>query len=244
MYKENPKTKNSGILACIPQKGECPLNCSDCFYNSHRSYLQPLEDNTPNMPSLKQSIGRVIRVNDGLDSNIQQDLVIEATKMYQFKFYNTSIPTDLEKFDAPVVLTINPGKMTNVDFYKLDPIPRNLMFVRIRTNTWNIFDVVYPAVNYYTEREVPVVLTFMAYFDTSDKIPEHHRENYIFRKRTLNSYYAITTKAWREVMQEFEDNIYVDSCGKIEGEKGNTKCRFCGNCLKHYFACSEKMRDN
>ena len=35
-YVENPKTKGSGILCCIPQKGRCPNNCSDCFFQSGR----------------------------------------------------------------------------------------------------------------------------------------------------------------------------------------------------------------
>ena len=42
-YIENPKTKGSGIIACIPQKGLCPNKCEDCFFQSGRSYLEPLE---------------------------------------------------------------------------------------------------------------------------------------------------------------------------------------------------------
>ncbi len=36
-YKENPKTKGSGIICAIPQKGICPSKCPDCFFQSVRS---------------------------------------------------------------------------------------------------------------------------------------------------------------------------------------------------------------
>ena len=115
------------------------------------------------------------------------------------------------------------------------------MFVRIRTNTWNLESVVKPATEFYTNQQVPVVLTFMAYYDEKS-IPETHKEEYMFRKRTLNSYSAITTKAWEEIMANFKYNIYVYSCGKIEGEKGKTSCERCGNCLREYFATEERIR--
>ena len=217
------------------------MMCADCFFQSGRSFLEPLDKNLPNMPSLQKSIGRVIRVNDGNDSNIQRDLVMKSTRKYQFKFYNTSIPHDLWRFDAPVVFTINPGLKTDTSWYKTAPT-KNLMFVRIRTNMWNLNTVVFPAVDFYTDKEVPVVLTFMAYYDTADKIPQNYKEHYVFRKRTLNSYNAITTEAWEGIMNYFKYNKWVHSCGKIEGEKGDTHCRFCGNCLREFFACKERMR--
>ena len=241
-YKENPKTKGSGIICAIPQTGRCPNDCEDCFFQSGRSFLEPLEDNLPNMPSLEEANGRVVRVNDGNDSNVDREMVMEAVEKYQMKFYNTSIARDLEEFEDPFVLTINPGFMTDKSWHKLIKPPKNLMFVRIRTNTWNIFDVVYPALTYYTELGVPVVLTFMAYFDNWDKMPIAHQPNYMYRKRTLNSYYAITTKAWNEIMEYFEYNKLVHSCGKVEGEMGDTHCKYCGNCLREYFATMERLR--
>jgi len=235
----NPKTKGSGVIAAIPQTGRCPIQCEDCFFQSGRSFLEPLDENLPNMPEFAQSIGRVVRVNDGNDSNNDHQHVLESTQMYQFKFYNTSIPKRLENFVDPVVLTINPGKMTDIEFYKVDPIPKNLMFVRIRTNMWNLFSVVLPAVRYYTEREVPVVLTFMAYYDTRDKIPLEFRDSYVFKKRTLNSYYVITNGGWDLIMAEFRNNKYVHSCGK---NADTHPCKFCGNCLREYFATVERIR--
>ena len=239
-YIENPKTKGSGIICAIPQQGRCPMDCDDCFFQSGRSFLEPLDENTPNMPSFRQSIGRIVRVNDGNDSSIQKDLVIKSTKMYQHKFYNTSIPNDLRRFYAPVVLTINPGKMTDTDWHKLLDIPKNLMFVRIRANTWNINTVIFPAIKYYTLRDVPVVLTFMAYYDTVDKIPENYRRDYEFTKRTLNSYYCIIPEMWEGIMNYFKYNKLVHSCGK---DANTHDCKFCGNCLREYFKTKEVMRN-
>ncbi len=158
------------------------------------------------------------------------------------KFYNTAIPKDLDKFDAPIVLTVNPGVMTDVDMHLLGgDVPKNLMFVRFRTNTWNL-GLTDLTVAFYSDRKVPVVLTFMAYFG-SGGIHKGHKINYVFRKRTLNSYHAITTEAWEKIMARYKYNKWVYSCGKIEGEKGTTACRHCGNCLREYFATMERMRE-
>jgi len=257
-YKVNPKTEGSGILACIPQQGRCPNNCKHCFFQGHgRSYLKPIEENTPNMPDMRDAVlyNRVVRVNDGNDSNHQIALVIRSTQQYPMKFFNTSIPKNIETFKDPVVLTINPGHLTDTDWYSIwGKIPTNLMFVRIRTNMWNINTIVRPAVKFYTEREVPVVLTFMAYYQEGDKIPDDIKiksfrykgkleQAYVFRKRTLNSYWAITTVAWESIMEKFKYNHWLYSCGKIEGEKGNYKCHRCGNCLREYFYTMEKIRN-
>lgn len=238
-YKENPKTKGSGIICCIPQTGTCPMDCSDCFFQSGRSYLEPLADNLPNMPDESLAEGHVIRVNDGNDSNNHPELVMESTTGYKMKFYNTSIPLHLERFDAPVVLTVNPGKMTDVKAHLLDSIPANLMFVRVRVNTWNL-DLVDRTVQYYSDRQIPIILTFMAYF--INEISAQHEASYVFRRRTMNSYHAITTAAWENIMARYKYNRWVYSCGKIEGEKGVTGCRHCGNCLREYFVTMERLR--
>lgn len=235
-YIENPKTKGSGIICCIPQKGVCPNKCEDCFFQSGRSYLEPLEQNLPNIPTPQDY--KLYRINDGNDSNVQKELVIKMAKQYKMKYYNTSI-NNLDGFDAPIVLTLNPSVLTDSGFHFVDPIPPNLMFVRFRTNMWNL-DFCDDAVEYYTKKNVPIVLTFMAYFNLS--IPEEFKKYYIFRKRTLNSYWAITTEAWEQVMSRYKYNKWVYSCGKIEGEKGDSHCRFCGNCLREYFATMERMK--
>lgn len=240
-YKENPKTKGSGIWCAIPQRGTCPNQCEDCFFQSGRSYLEPLDENLPNMPPLSECQQKIIRVNDGNDSNNYRKLVVEAVKPYPMKFYNTSMPHLLSSFDAPVVLTLNPGERTDTDFHRVGNCPQ-LMFVRFRVNTWNL-PLCKMAVQYYGDRSTPIVLTFMAYF--KGRIPDGHQDNYIYRKRTLNSYWAITTKAWREVMKSFEDTPWekwVYSCGKIEGERGTSACARCGNCVREYFVTMERIK--
>jgi len=237
MYRENPKTKGSGIVCAIPQTGLCPMKCKDCFFQSGRSYLEPLKDNLPNSPDNIDF--QIVRINDGNDSNNKYEQIVKPrTRQYTHKFYNTSIP--ILNFDSPVVLTVNPGGMTDIDFHKIKEPPKNLMFVRFRTNTWNV-ELQKECIEYYSTREVPIVLTFMAYFDDVSKIPQEHKVNYVFRKRTLNSYWAITTKAWHNIMDYYKNNKWVYSCGKIEGELGDTHCRFCGNCLREYFATKERL---
>ncbi len=239
-YIENPKTKGSGIICCIPHDGECPNQCEDCFFQSGRSYLEPLKDNLPNMPNFEDTVGMVLRVDDGHDSSIDIDMVMEATAGYCWKFYNTSIPSHLHRFDAPVVLTANPGFMTDKGFHPIG-MPsgiKSLMAVRARVNTWNL-QLVDEIVNFYTLGDIPVILTFMAYFKAI--IPESHLANYTLRKRTTNPYAAITSAAWEEVMARYKDNNLVYSCGK-EGERGTSLCMHCGNCLRTYFAAMERRR--
>lgn len=240
-WKWNPKTKGSGIITCIPQTGKCPNGCEDCFFQSGRSYLEPLDENLPHVAPWGLSLGRIVRVNDGNDSNIDRDVVEKTVREmdYEKYFFNTAIPKDLDKFSGPVVLTVNPGKMTDTKWHKLEEPPENLMFVRIRVNAWNMLSVVMPAVQYYTNLSVPVVLTFMAYYEEKPEM----RDYYIYRQRTTNSYYAITTQAWEEIMYFFRYNAYVYSCGKIEGENGTTKCSRCGNCIREYYNAKERIRN-
>jgi len=240
MYKTNPKTDGSGIICCIPQVGECIMRCPDCFFQSGRSYLEPLAENLPNMPNVDDVLYNklVVRVNDGNDSNNRQDEVIIATSHYPQRFYNTSIPTNLEKFKAPVVLTVNPSSKTDTNFHKLDQVPLNLMFVRFRTNAWNL-SLADEVVRYYSGRNIPVVLTFMAYF--TERVKEGFEEFYELRKRTINSYWCITSRAWKETLERYAGNKWVWSCGRIDNSDGETKCRFCGNCLREYFATIAKI---
>jgi hypothetical protein len=166
-------------------------------------------------------------------------LVTSVTKQFPMKFYNTAIPKNLGGFDAPVVLTVNPGKQTDDSWAKVFHTP-NLMFVRVRANLWNS-GLTNEAIQYYSGLEVPIILTFMAYYEI-ESIPQSWRWGYIQRKRTINSYWAITTDAWLEIMDKYRLNKWVYPCGKIEGEKGTTACRHCGNCLREYFATIERMK--
>lgn len=226
MYKENPKATGSGIIGCFPQGKYCPLNCSECFFNSKRSYLEE-GGLQPNIPSRDLYLKNVVRVNDVGDSNVEKSLVLETTAPFPYKFFNTAIP-DLA-FPAPVVLTINPGKLTDKDFYKIDP-PSNLMFVRFRTNAWNI-KLAEEAILFYVSKSIPVVLTWMAYHD-EDSIPEGERYLYEFRRRTTNTYFAISKIYWHGTMAYFQRNYpLVYSCGN---ELHGGGCKACGNCLREF----------
>lgn len=242
-YKENPKTKGSGIECCIPQTGRCPRGCPDCFYQSGRSYLAPLAANLPNLPTVDVDYARVVRVNDGNDSAYDWQLVSLVTQSYPLKFYNTAgSPREIAEipWDAPFVWTVNPGHLVESFPYLVEPHDQ-LMFVRVLTTTWNL-DRVGEAVDHYaTRRRVPVVLTFMSYH-REESLPEPHRKNYVLRRRTTNEYWAITTDAWKGVMDRYYDNPWVYSCGRVEGERGKTSCSRCGNCLREYFATMERVR--
>jgi hypothetical protein len=242
--------KGSGILAAIPQEGLCSRKCGDCFFQGGRSYLQKKDSNDPkdmNLPNMPENLKKwqIVRVNDGNDSNHQKDEVINAIQEYKYEnyFYNTSY-LNLDVFDAPVVLTLNPSDMTDKCWFYADPIPKKLMMVRIRVNTWNLDNVVLPATEYYALLKIPVILTFMAYNENINKIPKKHLHQYKIAKRTLNDYAVIKTKIWRQIMTYFEDTSYEDyvySCSKIEGEKGSRQCSRCGNCGREYMNTMERM---
>lgn len=233
-YTENPKTKGSGIVCCIPQRGACPMQCAECFFQGGRGYLEPLCEKTPNMPDPDFTDGRVVRVNDGNDSNHQRDLVIRETDRYKHRFFNTAIPR--LDFPGPVVLTLNPGSMTDRDFHRIEQCPPNLMAVRMRVNTWNT-GITEDAVAWYTSRGVPVILTFMAYY-ASAAIPMGHMRWYSWRERTSNSYWVITREGWRHIADRFELEPLVYTCGK---DCDTHACARCGNCLREYFATRERM---
>jgi len=233
-YIENPKTKGSGILCCIPQEGECPNKCPDCFFQTGRSYLEPLSENLPNMPEIAQVGYRVVRVNDGNDSNVKIGQVLQMTFPYPLKFYNTALPRNLVQFKAPVVLTLNPGLGTDTKYHQLDEIPTNLMFVRARVNTWNL-DLVDKIVDDYTSRNVAVVLTFMAYYSQTVKRPE----DYEWKVRTLNSYWVLKDQKREEIEDKYRHNSFVYSCGW----RGTHACERCGTCLREFYATMERMNE-
>lgn len=235
-YIWNPKVRGSGIITCIPQTGLCPNKCEDCFFQSGRSYLEPLKENLPHLPPVKLAKNRIVRINDGNDSNVERQTVEHTASKYQMYFFNTALSEDLEKFSAPVVMTINPGNLTDKFPFRIDPIPDNLMFVRVRTNVWNLDNVVKPAVEYYTKQGVVVVLTFMAYY--TEKIPEANKGCYEWKKRTLNSYWVLKQWAVDRTMDDYKQNPHVYSCGV----KGRYECMFCGNCVREYFNAMDRLR--
>jgi len=227
-YMENPKTTGSGIVCCAPQTTKCPRGCADCFAQHDGVYAT-----LPNIPPVELTKGRVVRIGDISDAYHQLDCSLAVASKYDDCFLNSSYSKIFDEVsDIPVVLTINPGEMTDVDFYKLDPIPENLMFVRYRANAWNTA-MMRAAINYYTSKGIVVILTWMAY--TATPIPELYADVYEFRQRTLNSYWCIKEYARRRIERDYGDNDLVYSCGK--------QCVRCGNCLRGYFETKERMRN-
>jgi hypothetical protein len=164
---------------------------------------------------------------------------MSVASQFPNRFYNTSIPNALEEFDAPVVLTINPGGMTDSSFYKVKA-PKNLMFVRYRANMWNT-DLAQEACDYYEDQGVSFMLTFMAYHDIN-AIPKDWRDYYVYKKRTLNKYWAITYLGF-DYIKALVAGGFVYTCGSVE-QSGNHKtlCMTCGNCIREYYNTMERMK--
>jgi len=215
---QNPKMVDSNLIDCVPQAGPCPNDCKPlCFY---QKWFYAGHD--PVMPSLEEAENKIVRVNSGNDSNNHRNYVLEATAPYPEKFYNTSIP-DLDFDGHPVMLTVN-GTYTDSAFWAVEDVT-NLMAVRFRANTWNV-GMMHHALQHYTKKHVPVILTFMRYYTLEDvKRPEDYER----RRHVTHEYWDITQDAWRRVMT-FVPLMLASSCGTPK----SAYCRDCGNCEHTY----------
>jgi hypothetical protein len=227
-HQNNPKLKNSNIIDCIPQTGQCPNKCLECYYNAP-GFFRTKEE--PLVPTLEEVGDKIVRVNSGHDSNIQKELVLKVTEQYPKKFYNTSIPNF--DFPAPVVFTCN-GRDTDFSATIVTDVS-NLMAVRFRTNTWNV-ELLDAVVKFYAiERSVPLTITFMRY-TLLDSIPDNHKRNYEIRKNVLNNYYClkrdqqdrIVKRAKKQVsfFDESSEQLLVGMCGTLT----SSYCVDCGRC--------------
>lgn len=226
-YTRNPKLEGTGIIDCIPQTGECPRQCPECFYNGGR-FFRTLDE--PWMPSLEEAEGKIVRVNSGHDSNVDKDLVMEKTKCYMNKFYNTSVP----KFDfgSPVVFTCNGGKKGTVKL--VEPTP-NLMFVRVRTNSWDLSPVDAALDHYWKKYGIPVLLTFMRYYN-GDLIPEEAKDDYEWRKSILNEYFCVKREVVIRILEKYKGTGL-----KMCGTPVSSTCVDCGNCEHFYWQALRRM---
>jgi len=185
------------------------------FYAGHKGFV----------PSAEEAAGKIVRVNSGHDSNIQKSLVLFSTRHFPHRFYNTSIP-NLEFENAPVVLTVNRDEDK---CWTATEEKDNLMYVRARVNTWNL-ELVREIIDFYTKRGIPVVLTFMRYYDV-EQIRVTRRTHYEWRHHVLHDYWDITPEAWWQCMQELARHDLVFSCGTPL----NHYCRDCGVCETLYW---------
>lgn len=246
---QNPKLSGTPVHDCIPQKGKCPQGCNQCFFNRPGAYYYPLDD----LPLIPVNIGNdIVRMNCGHDSNINLNLVKEAAAKYKHVFFNTSIPK-LEHFRRPVVFTANPKEEQSA--FLLEYPPSNLMFIRLRVSGTNLRHID-SAIKYYTKLQVPIVLTFMAYYSHTPKvnvteINQHQFDEnltpitrytfehcYIWKKRTLNSYWCATPLFMAAVMSRYVGNHLVSLCGNYT----SYFCRDCRNCESYYWQTLKRCR--
>jgi hypothetical protein len=237
----NPKFEGTQTIDCKPQKGLCPLDCNQCFYNRPNAFY--VDPNEPIMPTLEEVGDGIVRVNSGHDSNIDRNMVIESTKQYLKKFYNTSIP----KFDfpAPVVFTANRCEEKPATLPGDCGIPNNLMFVRLRISPTNL-SLIDIATKEWTKVGIPVVLTFIAYYTIDPrcfkwKIPLDKNKCYEWRIRTLNPYYCATPLFMNYVLQREKaiGEELVNMCGTLK----TNKCKDCGNCETYYNLAVKHMKE-
>lgn len=256
MTIKNPKFENSNIIDCKPQRGLCPNNCNQCFYNRPDAFYADI--NEPIMPTLEEVGDKIVRVNSGHDSNIDKDYVIKSTEQYARKFFNTSV-FNLD-FPAPVVFTANAKEEERASLPK-NSFYENLMFVRLRVSSTNL-NFIDEAVKSWTHIGIPIVLTFMAYYEYEPIVPKNIKdlvENcYQWKVRTLNPYWCATSDFITYVLHR-EKNVANVGCPYLEkpieddlfkissrlvsicGGKEVQKCFRCKNCETYYWQTMKRL---
>lgn len=222
----NPKQENTCLYDCIPQSGKCSIGCNQCFFNRDNAFYTEVPYVPANVPR-----GAIVRMNSGNDSNNQRALVVKAAELYDDAFYNTSVP--ILDFPGPVVFTANPKEEEMAKL--VYPCPDNLMFVRLRVSATNI-GFIDAAVDYYTGQDVPVVLTFMAYYTDKPAVSEMFNDIvcYEWRVRHINSYWCPTAMFKSAVLKRYQWTRLVSLCGNW--------CKDCRNCETYYWQTKKRMR--
>lgn len=237
--RRNPKQEGTNLFDCIPQEGLCPNRCNQCYYNRPGAFYLPIDQS--HFPTLEEVGDGIVRVNSGHDSNIDRDYVIESTKQYPKRFFNTSIPR-LRHFPDPVVFTANPKEEEKVylpqDFVK-DYDFKNVMFVRLRVSSTNFYHIIQAAEQWGIER-VPVVLTFMRYYDVEAAVKQNDNF-YQYRKSIKNDYWCPTEDFMRLTLQIVSQfNSKIKMCGTLT----SSFCKDCLNCEKFYCQAKERMNES
>ena len=231
MTTRNPKQEGSNLFDCKPQSGKCPMNCNQCFYNRPEAFYVDIDK--PHMPTVEEVGDGIVRVNCGHDSNVEREKVIKETTIYKHRFFNTALP----KFDfpAPVVFTANREEEKPVASPPMLP-PSNLMYVRFRVSSTNL-DLIDKAVREWTFYGIPVVLTFMAYYDCQPS----DRRAYIWKKRHINSYWCATREFMADVLEREKEigGRLVTMCGTLD----SNWCRDCRNCETYYWQTMKHLQE-
>lgn len=228
MSEKNPKLVDSNIIDCIPQTGECPNKCSECFYNGRRFY-RTLDK--PLIPTLEEVGDKIVRVNSGHDSNLEKERVKAVTSCYKNRFYNTSIPNF--EFPAPVVFTADRQCPQN-KVHLVAPTP-NLMFVRARVTPWNLDEVQKIIDHYWKKHRIPVVLTFMRFYN-GGLIPQAEKHAFVWTEHITNSYWCLKTEQVVAIMSFFKGQG-----ARMCGTPYSSLCVDCRNCEFLYRECMRKL---
>jgi hypothetical protein len=227
----NPKLIDTNTWDCIPQAGKCPIDCNQCFFNREGAFYTE----TPSVPTVEEVGDSIVRMNCGNDSNNDRRLVIKTALQYKHFFFNTSIP--VFDFPGPVVFTANACEEKPATTPGVVDVPPNLMFVRLRVTTTNLA-LVKQATHRWTKAGVPVVLTFLAYYDKQPEVPKDFpllgEECYVWKVRHINSYWCPTPVFMRYAMNYVRGtsrpNRFVSMCGGYN----DSYCHSCRNCESYY----------
>jgi len=249
--KRNPKQIGTCLFDCIPQVGPCPMNCNQCFYNRPNAFYTDIKK--PLIPEPETVGDGIVRMNSGNDSCVEKQKVIEVAKRYKNYFFNTSV-NDMD-FPGPVVLTVNrdeertPARSPVI--YAPAAVPANLMFVRVKVSISNIGEIV-PLICDWTLADVPVVLTFMRYYEVDAlNYTIKHRNPFVatsvngdfyeFKKHIINRYWCMTKETKLAIMKLLEvgKNRLLTTCGTPD----SSLCKDCRNCEHYYWITKRRMYD-
>jgi len=238
MTVRNPKQEGSNLWDCRPQVGRCPMNCNQCFYNRPNAFYCDI--NEPQIPDPSEVGDGIVRMNCGHDSNLEKDLVLATAKQYKHVFFNTAI-TNLD-FPGPVVFTAN--RREEADYFspinspELTPHLDNLMFVRLRVSPTNLHLVESAVRTWAGVYSIPIVLTFMAYYDK--KPPGEFENLYVWKTRHINEYWCPTPKFMAQVLGQMRSiSRLVTMCGTLE----SNYCRDCRNCETYYWQTHRRLNE-
>jgi len=241
----NPKQEGTDLWSCRSQTGLCPNKCNQCYYNRPGAYY--CDVNEPQLPDPDIVGDGIVRVNAGHDSNIERELAIEQASRYKNYFFNTSIPNF--DFPAPVVYTANREEELPPRSHSYPPniVPANLMFVRLRVSASNL-DKMLSLITSWVLADVPVVLTFMAYYEDEElECVKRFSHPYLSTVDTLyekkvhvkNTYWCATEQMKRAVCEILQvgRNRLLSMCGTIT----SSRCKDCMNCVSHYWITKRRM---
>ena len=212
------------------------LPCPECKGHG-RVYAFYTNINEPNIPSPEEVGDGIVRMNCGHDSNLEKELVLKTAERYKHVFFNTSIPDF--RFPGPVVYTANRDETAKQHNIGCQGSTDNLMFVRLRTSSDNI-GVVLLEVDAWTSLNIPVVLTFMAYYD-EDKLPQQ-TNMYEWKKRHINEYWCPTRELKEMCLNRAKEvgGRLVTMCGTLD----SNYCRDCRNCETYYWQARKRLNGN